>query len=84
MMMIMLCLLFPQEPKMTRSKFKEVVERGVVSLSIHLLSFSLAPSFSVSDHSSLCVYQVIPAWNISPIKKSSEAYKVRGRKVTNI
>ncbi|XP_056154021.1 GON-4-like protein [Lampris incognitus] len=32
------------EPKMTRSKFKEVVEKGVV----------------------------IPAWNISPIKKSSE------------
>lgn len=37
----------PFEPKMTRSKFKEVVEKGVV----------------------------IPAWNISPIKKSSEAYK---------
>ncbi|XP_075867546.1 GON-4-like protein isoform X4 [Nelusetta ayraudi] len=37
----------PFEPKMTRSKFKEVVERGVV----------------------------IPAWNISPIKKSSDTYK---------
>uniref|UniRef100_UPI003AAB0102 uncharacterized protein n=1 Tax=Centroberyx gerrardi TaxID=166262 RepID=UPI003AAB0102 len=35
------------EPKMTRSKFKEVVEKGVV----------------------------IPAWNISPIKKSSELNK---------
>nr|XP_046273124.1 GON-4-like protein [Scatophagus argus] len=38
----------PFEPKMTRSKFKEVVERGVV----------------------------IPAWNISPIKKTSEVNKV--------
>ncbi|XP_071370158.1 GON-4-like protein [Centroberyx affinis] len=37
----------PFEPKMTRSKFKEVVEKGVV----------------------------IPAWNISPIKKSSELNK---------
>ncbi|KAM6974312.1 GON-4-like protein [Tautogolabrus adspersus] len=37
----------PFEPKMTRSKFKEVVERGVV----------------------------IPAWNISPIKKSSDVKK---------
>ncbi|XP_070701971.1 GON-4-like protein [Pempheris klunzingeri] len=35
------------EPKMTRSKFKEVVEKGVV----------------------------IPAWNISPIKKSSDIIK---------
>ncbi|XP_076610154.1 GON-4-like protein [Chaetodon auriga] len=37
----------PFEPKMTRSKFKEVVEKGVV----------------------------IPAWNISPIKKTSDANK---------
>ncbi|XP_061598030.1 GON-4-like protein isoform X2 [Cololabis saira] len=37
----------PFEPKMTRSKFKEVVEKGVV----------------------------IPTWNISPIKKSSDANK---------
>ncbi|XP_034535293.1 GON-4-like protein, partial [Notolabrus celidotus] len=37
----------PFEPKMTRSKFKEVVEKGVV----------------------------IPAWNISPIKKSSDVIK---------
>ncbi|XP_041868579.1 GON-4-like protein isoform X2 [Melanotaenia boesemani] len=37
----------PFEPKMTRSKFKEVVEKGVV----------------------------IPTWNISPIKKSSELNK---------
>ncbi|XP_036001285.1 GON-4-like protein [Fundulus heteroclitus] len=37
----------PFEPKMTRSKFKEVVEKGVV----------------------------IPTWNISPIKKSSDAKK---------
>ncbi|XP_054878476.1 GON-4-like protein [Poeciliopsis prolifica] len=37
----------PFEPKMTRSKFKEVVEKGVV----------------------------IPTWNISPIKKSSDATK---------
>uniref|UniRef100_A0A087XTS0 Si:dkey-27c15.3 n=1 Tax=Poecilia formosa TaxID=48698 RepID=A0A087XTS0_POEFO len=37
----------PFEPKMTRSKFKEVVEKGVV----------------------------IPTWNISPIKKSSDAAK---------
>lgn len=37
----------PFEPKMTRSKFKEVVEKGVV----------------------------IPAWNISPIKKASDAHK---------
>ncbi|XP_034456389.1 GON-4-like protein [Hippoglossus hippoglossus] len=37
----------PFEPKMTRSKFKEVVEKGVV----------------------------IPAWNISPIKKSNEVNK---------
>ncbi|XP_008297246.1 GON-4-like protein [Stegastes partitus] len=37
----------PFEPKMTRSKFKEVVEKGVV----------------------------IPAWNISPIKKTSDAHK---------
>ncbi|XP_069581774.1 GON-4-like protein [Brachyistius frenatus] len=37
----------PFEPKMTRSKFKEVVERGVV----------------------------IPAWNISPIKKSTDTNK---------
>ncbi|XP_044028246.1 GON-4-like protein [Siniperca chuatsi] len=37
----------PFEPKMTRSKFKEVVEKGVV----------------------------IPAWNISPIKKTSEVNK---------
>ncbi|KAF1382173.1 hypothetical protein PFLUV_G00161700 [Perca fluviatilis] len=35
------------EPKMTRSKFKEVVEKGVV----------------------------IPAWNISPIKKTSDVNK---------
>ncbi|XP_068188567.1 GON-4-like protein isoform X2 [Antennarius striatus] len=35
------------EPKMTRAKFKEVVEKGVV----------------------------IPAWNISPIKKTSDANK---------
>uniref|UniRef100_A0A3Q2PPS6 Uncharacterized protein n=1 Tax=Fundulus heteroclitus TaxID=8078 RepID=A0A3Q2PPS6_FUNHE len=39
----------PFEPKMTRSKFKEVVEKGVV----------------------------IPTWNISPIKKSSDAKKVK-------
>lgn len=64
---------------MTRSKFKEVVERGVVSLSIYHLSLS----YAVSHCSSLCVHQVIPAWNISPIKKSSEAYKVRGPGVTN-
>uniref|UniRef100_A0A3P9M3N2 CASP8-associated protein 2 n=2 Tax=Oryzias latipes TaxID=8090 RepID=A0A3P9M3N2_ORYLA len=37
----------PFEPKMTRSKFKEVVEKGVV----------------------------IPTWNISPIKKSSDVNK---------
>ncbi|XP_045915181.1 GON-4-like protein isoform X1 [Micropterus dolomieu] len=37
----------PFEPKMTRSKFKEVVEKGVV----------------------------IPAWNISPIKKTSDVNK---------
>nr|XP_020477096.1 GON-4-like protein isoform X2 [Monopterus albus] len=37
----------PFEPKMTRSKFKEVVEKGVV----------------------------IPAWNISPIKKTSDVSK---------
>ncbi|XP_030002728.1 GON-4-like protein [Sphaeramia orbicularis] len=37
----------PFEPKMTRSRFKEVVERGVV----------------------------IPAWNISPIKKTSDINK---------
>ncbi|XP_043994871.1 GON-4-like protein isoform X1 [Gambusia affinis] len=37
----------PFEPKMTRSKFKEVVEKGVV----------------------------IPTWNISPIKKSSDVTK---------
>ncbi|XP_040909821.1 GON-4-like protein isoform X1 [Toxotes jaculatrix] len=37
----------PFEPKMTRSKFKEVVEKGVV----------------------------IPAWNISPIKKTSDINK---------
>ncbi|MED6268062.1 hypothetical protein CHARACLAT_018468, partial [Characodon lateralis] len=37
----------PFEPKMTRSKFKEVVEKGVV----------------------------IPTWNISPIKKSSDTNK---------
>ncbi|KAM9738637.1 uncharacterized protein gon4la isoform 1-T1 [Menidia menidia] len=37
----------PFEPKMTRSKFKEVVEKGVV----------------------------IPTWNISPIKKSSDLNK---------
>ncbi|XP_053302865.1 GON-4-like protein [Pleuronectes platessa] len=37
----------PFEPKMTRSKFKEVVEKGVV----------------------------IPAWNISPIKKTNEVNK---------
>ncbi|XP_028281569.1 GON-4-like protein [Parambassis ranga] len=36
------------EPKMTRSKFKEVVEKGVV----------------------------IPTWNISPIKKTSDVHKV--------
>lgn len=66
---------------MTRSKFKEVVERGVVSVSIHHLSWSL--SFSGSDRSSVYVHQVIPAWNISPIKKSSEAYKVRRPEVTN-
>ncbi|CAF88964.1 unnamed protein product, partial [Tetraodon nigroviridis] len=35
------------EPKMTRSRLKEVVERGVV----------------------------IPAWNISPIKKSGDVRK---------
>ncbi|KAM8840181.1 uncharacterized protein AB9W97_001113 isoform 2-T2 [Spinachia spinachia] len=35
------------EPKMTRSKFREVVEKGVV----------------------------IPAWNISPIKKTSDVHK---------
>ncbi|XP_061680698.1 GON-4-like protein [Syngnathoides biaculeatus] len=40
----------PFEPKMTRSKLKEVVEKGGV---------------------------VIPAWNISPIKKSRDAGKVR-------
>ncbi|TNM92668.1 hypothetical protein fugu_018070 [Takifugu bimaculatus] len=39
----------PFEPKMTRSKLKEVVERGVV----------------------------IPAWNISPIKKTGDVKKVR-------
>uniref|UniRef100_A0A8P4KBN2 Si:dkey-27c15.3 n=1 Tax=Dicentrarchus labrax TaxID=13489 RepID=A0A8P4KBN2_DICLA len=39
----------PFEPKMTRSKFKEVVEKGVV----------------------------IPAWNISPIKKTSDVNKVK-------
>ncbi|XP_047186051.1 GON-4-like protein isoform X2 [Scophthalmus maximus] len=37
----------PFEPKMTRSRFKEVVEKGVV----------------------------IPAWNISPIKKTSDVNK---------
>ncbi|XP_069372572.1 GON-4-like protein isoform X2 [Paralichthys olivaceus] len=37
----------PFEPKMTRSKFKEVVEKGVV----------------------------IPAWNISPIKKTNDVNK---------
>uniref|UniRef100_A0A665TW53 Myb-like domain-containing protein n=1 Tax=Echeneis naucrates TaxID=173247 RepID=A0A665TW53_ECHNA len=37
----------PFEPKMTRSRFKEVVEKGVV----------------------------IPAWNISPIKKNCDAMK---------
>lgn len=69
---------------MTRSKFKEVVEKGVVSLSLSL-PFFLALLFSpfASDCSSLCVHQVIPAWNISPIKKSSEVYKVRGREVVN-
>nr|XP_061787204.1 GON-4-like protein isoform X2 [Nerophis lumbriciformis] len=38
----------PFEPTMTRSKLKEVVEKGVV----------------------------IPTWNMSPIKKSSDVYKV--------
>ncbi|KAM3596046.1 uncharacterized protein V6R79_007383 [Siganus canaliculatus] len=44
----------PFEPKMTRSKFKEVVEKGVV----------------------------IPAWNISPIKKTSDV--VRGPQFMDI
>ncbi|XP_033978186.1 GON-4-like protein, partial [Trematomus bernacchii] len=42
-----MCLYLLQEPKMTRAKFKEVVEKGVV----------------------------IPAWNLSPIKKTSDANK---------
>lgn len=47
MMMMMMCLLLPQEPKMTRSKFKEVVERGVVSPSIYYFSLSLSISLYV-------------------------------------
>lgn len=61
---------------MTRSKLKEVVERGVVSRPsvcvcvsecVCVLYFSFCPSLLV---------QVIPAWNISPIKKPSDVRKV--------
>lgn len=59
---------------MTRSKFKEVVERGVVSQHVngppHKHTASASPSASC---------QVIPAWNISPIKKTRDASKVTGQ-----
>ena len=59
---------------MTRSKFKEVVEKGVVSS----LPFSVCVFFNV--HLDVCFaieslvieslsFQVIPTWNMSPIKK---------------
>ncbi|XP_070778322.1 GON-4-like protein [Enoplosus armatus] len=57
----------PFEPKMTRSKFKEVVEKGVVRPVSLSLCLSLSLSFSLS--------LVIPAWNISPIKKTSDVNK---------
>ncbi|XP_035808717.2 GON-4-like protein isoform X1 [Amphiprion ocellaris] len=60
----------PFEPKMTRSKFKEVVEKGVVSLfTVHHLKSRR------TDSKSSVSCQVIPAWNISPIKKTSDAHK---------
>ncbi|XP_054619254.1 GON-4-like protein isoform X2 [Dunckerocampus dactyliophorus] len=64
----------PFEPKMTRSKLKEVVEKGVVRPlwlfgGLHVV----CPAHSLSALLASC--QVIPAWNISPIKKSSQVSK---------
>ncbi|XP_073787873.1 GON-4-like protein isoform X3 [Danio rerio] len=53
------------EPKMTRSKLKEVVEKGV---QIHLCHF--VDSWVCQSRK-----KVIPTWNISPIKKPTEAKK---------
>lgn len=62
-----------QEPTMTRSKLKEVVERGVVSAEPCLACAWRVPGVCLQHVCNVFSSQVIPTWNLSPIKKVGKA-----------
>lgn len=64
---------------MTRSKLKEVVEKGVVSLVcwlfcifVHWLVLLVVEPVDIIWYICLAFFQGMPNWNISPIKQSKE------------
>lgn len=67
---------------MTRSKLKEVVEKGVVRKQPPVPRVCVCACVCVLQ--SALSSQVIPAWNISPIKKSGDVKKVRLSQVLSL